>query len=111
MPQPLRIGQAFYRQDPGAFRPCGGVSATGIHLAPPASGQCPLAAELDEGGGVGITVNPPTSARSDSPDRSDCAAKCIATNEDELAVSTDTAGPSRPSTYDTRPEATLRVNR
>ena len=58
---------------------------------------------------VAITVTPPASARSDSPDRNDCAAKCIATNDDEHAVSTDTAGPSRPNTYDTRPEATLNV--
>ncbi len=31
----------------------------------------------------------------------------IATNDDEQAVSTDTAGPCSPNTYDTRPEATL----
>ena len=32
---------------------------------------------------------------------------CSATNDDEHAVSTDTAGPSSPNTYDTRPDATL----
>jgi hypothetical protein len=57
--------------------------------------------------GEEMTVTPPASARSDSPDRSDCTAQCIATNDDEHAVSTDTAGPSRPNTYETRPEATL----
>ena len=53
-----------------------------------------------------ITITPPASARSHSPDRSDWQARCSATSEDEHAVSTDTAGPSRPSTYDTRPEIT-----
>lgn len=57
--------------------------------------------------GVALTVTPPASARSHSPERSDCAAMCSATNDDEHAVSTDTAGPSSPSTYDTRPDATL----
>src|ERR1700687_5741871 len=59
--------------------------------------------------GVAITVTPPASAKSHSPDRNDCAAKCNATNDDEHAVSTDTAGPSKPSTYATRPDATLNV--
>jgi hypothetical protein len=31
----------------------------------------------------------------------------MATNDDEHAVSTDTAGPSSPKKYATRPEATL----
>ncbi|COW38596.1 hypothetical protein Z029_10925 [Mycobacterium tuberculosis INS_SEN] len=48
--------------------------------------------------GVALTVTPPASARSHSPDRSDPTAICNATNDDEHAVSTDTAGPSNPST-------------
>ncbi|CKT50916.1 Uncharacterised protein [Mycobacterium tuberculosis] len=48
--------------------------------------------------GVALTVTPPASARSPSPDRSDPTAICNATNDDEHAVSTDTAGPSNPST-------------
>ncbi len=56
---------------------------------------------------VHITVTPPASARSHSPLRSDCAATCNATSEDEQAVSTVSAGPSRPSAYDTRPDSTL----
>ncbi len=32
---------------------------------------------------------------------------CIATNDDEQAVSTVTAGPSSPNAYDTRPDSTL----
>ena len=48
--------------------------------------------------GVDITVTPPASARSHSPLRNACAARCNATNEDEQAVSTDTDGPSRPRT-------------
>ncbi len=46
--------------------------------------------------GVDITATPPASARSHSPERSDCAARCSATSEEEQAVSTVTAGPSNP---------------
>ncbi|EPQ72360.1 hypothetical protein DSM43518_03210 [Mycobacterium marinum] len=56
---------------------------------------------------MAITVTPPANATSHSPDRNDAAAKCNATNDDEHAVSTDTAGPSSPNKYATRPEATL----
>ncbi|GLZ28441.1 hypothetical protein Lesp02_06310 [Lentzea sp. NBRC 105346] len=47
--------------------------------------------------GVSMTVTPPANASEHSPDRSDWAARCSATSEDEQAVSTVTAGPSRPS--------------
>ncbi|PSK62163.1 hypothetical protein B0E53_05930 [Micromonospora sp. MH33] len=57
--------------------------------------------------GVGITVTPPARARSDSPVRSDCTARCSATSDDEQAVSTVTAGPSKPRAYATRPELML----
>ena len=48
--------------------------------------------------GVALTVTPPASAKSHSPDRNDCTAMCRVTNDDEHAVSTDSAGPSKPST-------------
>ncbi|CAM5619519.1 hypothetical protein SNARM312S_06976 [Streptomyces narbonensis] len=54
-----------------------------------------------------MTVAPPASARSHSPRRRALAARCSATSDDEHAVSTVTAGPSRPYVYDRRPEATL----
>ena len=57
--------------------------------------------------GVAITVTPPASASVAFPDRSAWHARCSATSDDEHAVSTVTAGPSRPSTYDTRPDTTL----
>jgi hypothetical protein len=57
--------------------------------------------------GVDSTVTPPASASEHSPARSDCAARCNATSDDEHAVSTVTAGPSNPSEYDTRPDSTL----
>ncbi|GED83712.1 hypothetical protein TNCT6_07970 [Streptomyces sp. 6-11-2] len=57
--------------------------------------------------GVDMTVTPPARASEHSPDRSAWAAQCRATREDEQAVSTVTAGPSKPKVYDTRPEATL----
>ncbi|EOD64309.1 hypothetical protein H480_32488 [Amycolatopsis vancoresmycina DSM 44592] len=53
-----------------------------------------------------MTVTPPASARSHSPRRSACTARCSATSDDEHAVSTVSAGPSRPNTYDSRPDAT-----
>ncbi len=46
--------------------------------------------------GAAMTVTPPASAIEHSPDRSDCAARCRATSDDEQAVSTVTAGPSSP---------------
>ncbi|PSK62136.1 hypothetical protein B0E53_05953 [Micromonospora sp. MH33] len=57
--------------------------------------------------GVAITVTPPARARSHSPRRSACTARCTATRDEEHPVSTDTAGPSSPNAYDTRPETTL----
>ncbi len=45
---------------------------------------------------VDITVTPPASANEQSPVRSACSAQCSATNDDEQAVSTVTAGPSMP---------------
>ncbi|GAB3690919.1 hypothetical protein GCM10027597_47030 [Saccharopolyspora tripterygii] len=47
--------------------------------------------------GVDITVTPPASASEHSPARSACIAQCMATSDDEQAVSTVTAGPSSPS--------------
>jgi hypothetical protein len=47
--------------------------------------------------GVAMIVTPPARARVASPDRSAWAAMCRATSDDEQAVSTVTAGPSRPS--------------
>ncbi len=46
--------------------------------------------------GVLIMVMPPATARSHSPARRACIAQCRATREEEQAVSTVTAGPSRP---------------
>ncbi len=57
--------------------------------------------------GVAMTVAPPARASSHSPDLRACTAEWRATREDEHAVSTVTAGPSRPSTYETRPDITL----
>ncbi len=59
--------------------------------------------------GVAITVTPPARARVHSPCRSAWAARCMATSDDEHAVSTVTAGPSRPKVYATRPDITLGV--
>ncbi len=45
-----------------------------------------------------MTVTPPARAVSHSPDLSDWHARCSATSDDEHAVSTVTAGPSKPKT-------------
>ncbi|GAA2552877.1 hypothetical protein GCM10010435_24000 [Winogradskya consettensis] len=56
---------------------------------------------------MAITVTPPAIAIVQSPRRSDWMARCNATSADEQAVSTVTAGPSRPNVYATRPDSTL----
>src|ERR1700691_239849 len=57
--------------------------------------------------GVVITVTPPASASEHSSDRNAWLARCSATSEEEHAVSTETAGPSKPNVYATRPDKTL----
>ncbi len=57
--------------------------------------------------GVAMTVTPPAIASSHSPRRRDWAPRCIATSDEEQAVSTEIAGPVRPSVYAIRPDATL----
>src|SRR5204863_3167381 len=57
--------------------------------------------------GPASTVTPPARASEHSPERSAWDARCRATREDEHAVSTVTAGPSRPRLYATRPGTTL----
>ncbi len=56
-----------------------------------------------------MTATPPARASVHSPCRSACAAWCSATSDDEHAVSTVTAGPSKPNVYETRPVAMLPV--
>ncbi|RPK57884.1 hypothetical protein EES42_39010 [Streptomyces sp. ADI95-17] len=57
--------------------------------------------------GVDITVAPPARASEHSPDRSAWIARCSATRDDEHAVSTVIAGPSRPNVYESLPDTTL----
>ncbi|KPI11611.1 hypothetical protein OK074_9014 [Actinobacteria bacterium OK074] len=57
--------------------------------------------------GVDITATPLASAIVHSPCRNAWDARCSATNDDEHAVSTVTAGPSNPKVYEIRPESTL----
>ncbi len=97
MPVTPRVGQPLHQQHPGALTPASAVGGGGERLAPPVRRQPALPAELDEHAGVAITVTPPASASSHSPGRSAWQARCSATSEEEHAVSTVTAGPSRPS--------------
>ena len=54
-----------------------------------------------------MMFTPPASARSASPRCRPVTARCVATNDDEQAVSTASAGPPRPSANATRPMAVL----
>ena len=82
---------------PTPSRPAGAVGGRGERLAAAVGGQPALPARTRRTrAGVAITVTPPASASEHSPARSACAARCSATSEDEHAVSTVTAGPSKP---------------
>ncbi len=70
------------------------ASANALQRPSGASPRCLLKAMNGEG--VDITMTPPARAREHSPERRAWAARCRATREDEHAVSTVTAGPSRP---------------
>ena len=54
-----------------------------------------------------MRLTPPARARSLSRSRRLWQARCTATNDDEHAVSTATAGPRNPSRYAIRPTVTL----
>ncbi|GAA3784069.1 hypothetical protein GCM10022379_57950 [Micromonospora maritima] len=69
-------------------------SANDLHRPSGASPRCRL--KSTNVSSVVITVTPPASASTDSPARNDRTARCRATSEDEQAVSTVSAGPSRP---------------
>src|SRR5882757_9799313 len=60
-----------------------------------ASAFCALNSSSDIG--LAMTVTPPAIASVQSPSRRACTAQCIATSEDEQAVSIETDGPSNPS--------------
>src|SRR3954464_5335083 len=57
--------------------------------------------------GESSTFTPPARARFVSPVRRLVHARCSATSDEEHAVSTATAGPLKPSVYDTRPATTF----
>jgi hypothetical protein len=81
------------------------AAANGLHRPSGASARWRENSTYSDG--VAITVAPPASAIVHSPRRSAFAARWIATSDDEQAVSTVTAGPSRPRWYATRPDAML----
>ena len=92
------VGQPLQQQQAGALAPAGAVGRGGERLAPAVGGQAALPGELDEHAGRGHHGDPAGQRqRRIRPARSAWQARCIATSEDEQAVSTVTAGPSRPS--------------
>ena len=98
VPVAPRVGEALEDEQADALGPAGAVGAGGEGLAAAVGRQAALAAELDEQASAWPSPStPPASASEHSPGRSACAARCSATSDDEHAVSTVTAGPSRPS--------------
>ncbi|GAA3873960.1 hypothetical protein GCM10022227_34490 [Streptomyces sedi] len=71
------------------------LSANALQRPSTASPRCRLNSTKEVA--VDITVTPPASASSHSPERSACTARWRATSEEEQAVSTVTAGPSKPN--------------
>ncbi|PSK61810.1 hypothetical protein B0E53_06286 [Micromonospora sp. MH33] len=69
-------------------------AANALHR--PSGARPPCRENSENMPGAAISAAPPASAMSHSPARSACAARCRATSEEEQAVSTVTAGPSRP---------------
>ena len=96
---PLRfgVGEALEGEHADALDQADAVGGLGEGLAAPVGGEAALAGELDEDARASRARSPrrpaPASTR---PPRSACAARCIATSEEEQAVSTVIAGPSRP---------------
>ncbi|GAB7072231.1 hypothetical protein JCM18897A_00880 [Streptomyces sp. JCM 18897] len=62
----------------------------------PSAARPPWRANSTKVVGLAMTVTPAARAREHSPARSDWAARCRATREEEQAVSTVTAGPTAP---------------
>ena len=96
---PLRagVGQPLQQQHARALGPAGAVGGVGERLAAAVGGQAALPAELDErrrGGhhrhAAGQRQRALAARAAPAP------ARCSATSDDEQAVSTVTAGPSRP---------------
>ncbi|BFU44958.1 hypothetical protein KRMM14A1004_31950 [Krasilnikovia sp. MM14-A1004] len=82
-------------------------AAAAKDLQRPSGARPPCAVNASNAVGVVITATPPARASVHSPWRSACTARCVATSDDEHAVSMVTAGPSNPAVYDTRPDSTL----
>ena len=94
----LRVGEALEHEHADALRPAGAVGRLGEGLAAPVGGEAALAAELDEGRRASRAPSPRRPAPACTRRaRSAWAARCSATSEEEQAVSTVIAGPSRPS--------------
>ena len=92
----LRVGQPLQQDQAGALAPAGAVGASANGLQRPSGGQPALPGELDEGARGGHDGDAAGQGQVHSPLRSAWAARCRATSDEEHAVSTVTAGPSRP---------------
>ncbi|CNG84918.1 Uncharacterised protein [Mycobacterium tuberculosis] len=80
---------------PSAIPKPSAAAAKALHRPSAESPRCRL--NSTNGPGSAMTVTPPVSASAHSPLRSDWAARCSATKDEEHAVSTVMAGPVSPS--------------
>ena len=93
-----RVRQPLQHQHTDALGPAVAVGAVGERLAAAVRGQPALPAELDERAGRGHHGDAAGQGqRRTHPTAAPGTARCSATSDDEHAVSTVTAGPSRPN--------------
>ena len=67
----------------------------------------PLTWKIANVNAVRVKLTPPTRPEVPCPNRSNVAAMCVATREEEHAVSTLKLAPLNPNMYEMRPQATL----
>ena len=84
----LGVGEALEDEHADALGPAGAVGRLGEGLAAPVGGEAALAAEVDEGAGRGEHRHAAGQGQRALALRSAWAARCIATSEEEQAVST-----------------------
>ena len=92
----LGVGEALQDEHADALGPAGAVGRLGEGLAAAVGGEAALAAELDEDAGRREHGDAAGQGQRALAPAQRLAARCIATSEEEQAVSTVIAGPSRP---------------
>src|ERR1700683_2985795 len=96
MSQTASVGDALEQDHPTPSPQPAPSAFAEKDLQRPSAASAPWREKSTNAVGVASTVTPPARASEHSPDRRACAARCSATSEEEQAVSTVTAGPSKP---------------